>query len=57
MGDGSGRFRFCNPYKDLPMKLIGAALPRTGTMSLYTAFKRLDVRCYHMKELMLNSVG
>jgi len=37
------------------MKLIGAALPRTGTMSLYTALTGLDVRCYHMKEVLLNT--
>ena len=37
------------------MKLIGAALPRTGTMSLYVALNDLGARCYHMKTLFENS--
>lgn len=37
------------------MKLIGAALPRTGTMSLYAALNGLGARCYHMKTLFENA--
>jgi|GEM_PF-2698182 len=37
------------------MKLIGAALSRTGTMSLMTALEGLGLRCYHMKECLLNT--
>ena len=37
------------------MVLIGAAFPRTGTMSVKTALERLGVgRCYHMHEVSLN---
>ena len=37
------------------MKLIGATLPRTGTMSLYAALSGLGERCYHMKTLFENT--
>lgn len=37
------------------MKLIGAALPRTGTMSLYAALNDLGAPCYHMKTLFENA--
>lgn len=37
------------------MKLIGAALPRTGTMSFYTALNQLGLPCYHMKTLFENA--
>ena len=33
------------------MKVIGAGLPRTGTMSVQAALKQLGYRCYHMQEV------
>jgi hypothetical protein len=37
------------------LKLIGAAFPRTGTMSLKRAFEILGFgKCYHMHEVFLN---
>jgi hypothetical protein len=33
------------------MKIIGAGLMRTGTMSMQAALQRLGYRCYHMKEV------
>ena len=37
------------------MVLIGAAFPRTGTMSVKIALERLGIgRCYHMHEVALN---
>lgn len=36
----------------MPLKVVGAGLPRTGTLSLKTALERLlGHRCYHMAEL------
>ena len=36
------------------MKVIGAGLPRTGTMSLQSALNHLGYRCYHMQEVPRN---
>lgn len=33
------------------MKVIGAGLPRTGTMSTQAALKQLGFSCYHMQEV------
>lgn len=33
------------------MKIIGAGLPRTGTMSTQAALNRLGFRCYHMQDV------
>lgn len=39
----------------MPLKLIGAAFPRTGTMSLKKALEDIGFgKCYHMHELFLN---
>jgi Sulfotransferase domain len=33
------------------LKVIGAGLPRTGTMSMQAALNQLGFRCYHMQEV------
>ena len=33
------------------MRVIGAGLPRTGTMTMQAALKTLGYPCYHMKEV------
>lgn len=38
------------------MKLIGACQPRSGTMSMMTAIERMGGRCYHMKEVLQNTL-
>ena len=39
----------------MPLKVIGAGLGRTGTMSLKLALEQLGLGpCYHMAELMMN---
>jgi len=39
----------------MPLKVIGAGLGRTGTLSLKLALERLGLGpCYHMAELMMN---
>jgi hypothetical protein len=39
----------------MPLKVIGAGLGRTGTMSLKLALERIGLSpCYHMAELMMN---
>lgn len=35
-----------------PMKVIGAGLPRTGTMSLKAALTRLGLKTYHMQDVL-----
>ena len=40
---------------DRKMLVIGAGLPRTGTMTMQTALEKLlGGKCYHMKEFVLN---
>jgi len=38
------------------MKIIGAGLPRTGTMSMQAALNRLGYPCYHMEAVARNPV-
>jgi hypothetical protein len=38
--------------KEKAMQIIGAGLPRTGTMSLQVALNRLQYPCYHMETLI-----
>jgi len=41
--------------KPQPMKVIGAGLGRTSTLSLYTALNSLGYKTHHMKEVFANS--
>ncbi|KAE8402382.1 hypothetical protein BDV37DRAFT_272855 [Aspergillus pseudonomiae] len=41
-------------HRDKPMKVLALGMPRTGTLSLYVALKKLGYNCYHMAECSLD---
>jgi hypothetical protein len=41
----------------MPLQIIGAGFGRTGTLSTYTALKKLGFPCYHMFEVMGNKAN
>ncbi|KAL3456151.1 NAD dependent epimerase/dehydratase [Aspergillus heterothallicus] len=42
------------PWRQKEMKVLAFGMPRTGTMSLYTALNELGYNCYHMAEAALD---
>ncbi|KAL2858963.1 P-loop containing nucleoside triphosphate hydrolase protein [Aspergillus pseudodeflectus] len=42
------------PRRQSEMKVLALGMPRTGTMSLYTALNELGYNCYHMAEAALD---
>ncbi|KAL2787025.1 P-loop containing nucleoside triphosphate hydrolase protein [Aspergillus keveii] len=42
------------PGRQSEMKVLALGMPRTGTMSLYTALNELGYNCYHMAEAALD---
>lgn len=41
----------------MPLKIIGVGFGRTGTESLYTALNTLGLPCYHMYEVLNNTLN
>ncbi|KAL2831271.1 hypothetical protein BJY01DRAFT_260600 [Aspergillus pseudoustus] len=42
------------PRRQTEMKVLALGMPRTGTMSMYTALNELGYKCYHMAEAALD---